>query len=846
MSSRSSFGTKPKPAKARRTVSEPVLVQGSVHLPGVQKIIQRQDYTPEEALAEFIDNSYSARLNANVRIQIDITQSVTGGYTLRIDDDASGIPSDALAQVLSYGLSMGKGNNNEHGAGMKQAASSGNTYLRKIESNAAASDAFFVEFENANALYAPVQVNKSARKQRGTMFELELPPNHALLNAESYSHIIQRLQVMYQKTLGQSLFITMRNTTLGNGNAKTLVPDNASKYVYNPAFDSNTWLVKGHVLQGNGWSAKINVGYLPERSSPFLLRKGSSSDANEQSQYNSEQKGLYIFKKERLIGQLASWRMHASLPKAFAGNSDNQKNLVLEIEVDDGIATVPTKNALANPPQDDNTLDTPLTELQNSLYKYLNRLTLDLQPDQTLIASHLLGARGIHTLMQTIDLAESPKEKVGPESLDLSNLEPSWRAGWKTIAPFGDWRIWSHPLHEVCLVMHRKGPASELDYTDIPNYSLLQMHIEKVLSRAQQGIILFHERNESLNQQHVPPNSSVYVRELNDTKTILSQLASSIQTGKRKNKINLPTTTGFEVICLDNTRRFKSMLDAIAWVNSVTGLDRVNATALATAIKNKTKCYGLSWEKFDAGKVYTPTDIRALPSDYTGVPIICLETGKIFPSVKHALSWINTTASTNILAEEGLRLALRSGSKIYHGLHWEKYVPSKTYYPTNINATPRVLNAQKYAATPNLSPTIKSNTSEVVCIETGTVFKTPMAAINWINENSSFDIKSNTGLYKSLKSRNNIYYGLTWEKAEPQKTYTATNPDAKPQERIKLPPAAKKEIFCSTTQETFKNLHLFSVWIKANAGYDVSLSDLVKTLKSPQKEIHGYAINYTA
>ena len=718
------------------------MVQGSLHLPGVQKIIQRQDYTPEEALAEFIDNSYSARVGANVRVQIDITKSANGRYTLRIDDDASGIPSDSLAQVLSYGLSMGKGNNNEHGAGMKQAASSGNTYLRKIESNAAAGDAFAVEFKNANALYDPVQIQKSERKRRGTMFELELPPNHALLNEDSYAHIVQRLQVMYQKTLGQSLFITMSNATLNNDKARTLIPDNASKYVYNPAFDNNTWLVKGHVLKGNGWSAKINVGYLPERSNPFLLRKGALPDANEQSQYNAEQKGLYIFKKERLIGQLDAWKMHASLPKVFAGHSDNLKNLVLEIEVDDGIATVPTKNALANPPQDDNTVDTPLTELQNGLYKYLNRLTLDLQPDQTLISPHLLSTRGIHTLMQTLDLAGSPKEKVGPASLDLSSLDPSWRAGWKTIAPFGDWKIWTHPLHDVCLVMHKKGANTQLGYIDVPNYALLQMHIEKTLERVQRKIILMHKKDQKLDQRHVPERNVVYVRDVDKPADILTILTEKASPTRRS-----PNSTKFGVVCI--------------------------------------------------------------------------ETGTVFKSYVEAAEWVNKESGSKPIAPASIRLGISRHKPIVHGLTWAIADPYKVYSPTQKNARPNV----------------KENTG-IICLETGDIFNTRVEAIDWMNKRGGFNIKKPTNFETALKNKK-PFCSLSWEIYDPNKIYVPVNKHAVP-----IHPHDSKPLICHNTQETFATIAAFTKWLNTNTPARVSIHETGRVLAGLDKEVHGYTIGY--
>lgn len=55
---------------------------------------------------------------------------------------------------------------------------------------------------------------------------------------------------------------------------------------------------------------------------------------------------------------------------------------------------------------------------------------------------------------------------------------------------------------------------------------------------------------------------------------------------------------------------------------------------------------------------------------------------------------------------------------------------------------------------------------------------------------------------------------------------------------------AKKMLFCNKTQETFKNLNIFTKWLKEKSGLDISVNDTIKVVAGIDKEIHGYDICY--
>ena len=851
---RNTFGVKKKNAALI-----PRMVQGHMHVPGVQKIIQKQDYSPVEALGEFIDNSFSARIDDSVHIKIEIVKNEHNQYILRIEDDASGIDSESLADVLSYGLSLGKGNNNEHGAGMKQASFAGGTFLQKIESKTTKGSAFKTEFNDADALFAPVQVQPSTKNKRGTLFEINLPATHALCQEEGYARILQRLQVIYQKTLGQSLFITIRNETLSNKKTKTLLPDSPSKYVYNPLYDNNTWLVKDHVLKGLNWSASVNVGYLPQIEEPRLLRKGSTPEFNEGSSYNDDQKGIYIFKKGRLLGESDSWRIHSSLPKAFTGLSDNLKHLVLEVEIHEGISSVPTKNALATPPQSDSRQETPLMELQTALHKYLDRLSITPQPNEKVISPHLLSIRGVHTLMQTIDPNTTSRQVVGPASLDFTGLDVSWRAGWKSAPSFGDWRIWSHPLHEVCLVMHKKGVHSTLIGGDIPNYGVLQDHIESVTNKVPYGIIIAHSKNPLLQQADVPRVRAVHIVDYEDaparcmavTKSKLN-LEEALPALPRSIQLNDLQRSLLTVSMVSQTKY--TLAQAKDWLGpSSKGVEDAKALLqkperaivkiLGTQEQYQTLKQADSVHAFR--RVIATWDGLKLNDEKSSMPntrprrsVICLETAVKYNSTVAACEWIAGELRSENVSLKSLYTNLTRGKGLYKGLHWEFYDSSKAYTPLDLNAKP--------------CDAVKEKTGHaVICLETGEVYSTISKAGLWINENlpntGVQDKTFITGLNNALNNSDGLYKGLHWEFYDTTKKYVPTDIQAKPSQKVfnfNSSGFTGKQIICITNGKIFKSVKDAHKWTieklqQANASGPAKYNELSVAINSRTRMFKG-------
>ena len=83
----------------------------------------KTNYTYEEARAEFIDNSISARTSeAQLKVTVKVYIHDNVAKRIEIRDNGRGIPEEAIESVIALGKTHGQGDFNEHGMGLKQAA----------------------------------------------------------------------------------------------------------------------------------------------------------------------------------------------------------------------------------------------------------------------------------------------------------------------------------------------------------------------------------------------------------------------------------------------------------------------------------------------------------------------------------------------------------------------------------------------------------------------------------------------------------------------------------------------------------------------------------------------------
>lgn len=434
-------------------------------------------YSTAEVLAELIDNCNSARRKGQSMVRVDINvyqDPQTQQYILSVQDNASGIQDTLLGKVLGQANSIGGGTNNEHGMGLKQAAFTGKTYLRSIETRTVqGATGRKAEFTKAEDVLQAFEVNDSALlKGPGTRLEIVLPPEHPLLKKGAYYDALSQLQVIYQKVLDVSLHVVAKNDALGLP-AQTLQADAASAQLHNPIKGDSSWIVE-KTFKSTGkepWSAEVRIGFIDDSSfKPFLAAppKGQRPLPTDKTQHGRgiEKQGIFIFKGDRLIQKTADWKLESpdNILDGRLGPLHNSLNgLVFEIHFDAKFPTTPTKNRLKE--------DTALIEFREQLVAYLRRIQPAVADDQPVARSEAL----YRYLMEWND---AKKHKINPaEDLPWHHKQAKYKTNWKSLGKFGVWDLWRHG--DKVLVVHKHGFDAAISPSDIPEMKALSKHIQE-------------------------------------------------------------------------------------------------------------------------------------------------------------------------------------------------------------------------------------------------------------------------------------------------------------------------------------------------------------------------------
>lgn len=436
------------------------------------KSMRKDDYSPATVLAEFIDNSNSARRKGQsmVRVDINVYQDThTQQFILSVQDNACGVEVSLLGKVLGKGNSIGGGVNNEHGMGLKQAAIAGDTYLRSIETRTQnASTASKVEFSRAEDLIATFDVKNSFRlKSPGTRLEIVLPSNHLLLQEGEYYNALSQLQLIYQKVLDEKVHITAKNDVLGLP-MQTLQADSMVKHLHNPITNDSSWIVE-KTFTGTGirpWHASVRIGFISDVSfKPLLASPATVSTDNTRHGRGIEQQGISIFKGDRQIEQQKPWKLGSATNVFGSGTVGHgaSNGLVIEIDVDNNFPTTRTKNGISE--------QTELTELREQLVAYLGRIQPDVADDQP-----AADIKPLYKYLQ--DWNNKSKFKFNPaEDIPWHHKQVKFQMDWKNLGNFGKWSLSQHGTK--ILVVHKNGADAKVPRCDIPDMGALCEHIDK-------------------------------------------------------------------------------------------------------------------------------------------------------------------------------------------------------------------------------------------------------------------------------------------------------------------------------------------------------------------------------
>ena len=453
---------------------------------------RNQTYEMSALLAEFIDNSNSARRTPDQLVQVNLRvykDDETDQLVLSVTDNASGIPDTSLGLIIGRGNSIGGGVNNEHGVGLKNAALNGSQYLRKLETKTLnASTSSVITFTCAEDTLQPFDIKDGTfLKSSGTRLEIVLPSEHALLNPESYYNALSELQVIYGKALGSRLSIEARNDVLGIPSL-TLQGDPVARHLANPVKADQSWIVEKKIKGAKAipWTATLKVGFIsPESLRPELPRTaGETKTPLHRSKHGRsiQNQGIYFYKGDRLIVRTDNWTMGGMnvLDGRRGSNKHNDINgLVLEVHLDQHFSTTPTKNAYPNTPQ--------YQELQKEIRAFLvGRFLPDLNEGQK-----YADERGLYAQVKSWNGPSSPSPTkatpLSPDDLDWGSSSPHHAAQWKSLGHFGVWKCWAND-HNVILT-HSKGKDSAIEFGDVPHPASLTAFLRGHTARPRIAVV---------------------------------------------------------------------------------------------------------------------------------------------------------------------------------------------------------------------------------------------------------------------------------------------------------------------------------------------------------------------
>ena len=156
------------------------------------------------------------------------------------------------------------------------------------------------------------------------------------------------------------------------------------------------------------------------------------------------------------------------------------------------------------------------------------------------------------------------------------------------------------------------------------------------------------------------------------------------------------------IICTENGNVFDSVEQAAINMS-------LNPCGISHVLNGRTKtCGGFHFEYLDSSLEKTNEEKGSIRKNVLGtkpVPIICIETGKIFPTVKSASNEVK-------VAHQSISAVLSGRRMTAGGFHW-KYLEEK------FNVTPK-------------KPS-KGNSKAVICVETGEIFPNIKTAADSLN-----------------------------------------------------------------------------------------------------------------
>lgn len=229
----------------------------------LQETFSLTDYSTDELLAEYIDNSISAS-RPGIPVDIDIT--INNG-TMTYSDNGTGISLSQIENALSLGsYTTRRGGMNEHGLGFKQAMFSMGKFI-ELDSHTDKGESYSIkgreDLQFGLPYNDPVAVNPDCKLTTpGLQFKVKLNPllQEKFKNTEKLEELIDLLGAKYQDLLRSNQL----SISLNVDNKYVSIRPNSPTYwnfktnAVGPLFE------KTYKASDDSWEAKVVIGYVPD------------------------------------------------------------------------------------------------------------------------------------------------------------------------------------------------------------------------------------------------------------------------------------------------------------------------------------------------------------------------------------------------------------------------------------------------------------------------------------------------------------------------------------------------------------------------------------------------------
>jgi len=287
------------------------------------------DYTTEECLAEFIDNSLSAR-NGTVTVDIVFDEDQIA-KTITITDNASGIPLNTLGDAISPAMRKEKNSLNEHGLGLKQAVA----HLGTLESIITRTEGDLSGAHKVSEFkFGRLEVEEvpEFHKPYGTIVCIKDLKHAGRFTKRIRSvTIIPYLGARYRRFLDRGELILILNGEQVEAQHPVY---------YHDAKRKNIPVINKFKLSGEDWSALLTFGYAPMRQTEWSNLNLEEFKHGHPYKVGLKTQGLDILLNDRVI---CFHEFSAFADKDKHGHYNNVRG---EIELVKGFTSTTTKNKI--------------------------------------------------------------------------------------------------------------------------------------------------------------------------------------------------------------------------------------------------------------------------------------------------------------------------------------------------------------------------------------------------------------------------------------------------------------------------------------------------------------------